>query len=1118
MNKPPLIDADARRRIVTELDRSLLVEAGAGSGKTHELAARMAAGVASGAYQIEQMAAVTFTRKAAAELRGRFQIALEQELAALAGPAPQAGRIQHALSNIERFFAGTIHAFCARLLRERPVEAGVAPGFTELDDAEDALLREQSWRDYRSQAQAAGDPAYLALDDAGIKGAQLAKAFERVCLYEEVDFPPGDAAVPDDQAGWKALEAFWAELSRYLPDPIDPETTCDTQKHAGPFARDWRFFSRTRRTPALLATLLAHWEFTPKIVQMRWSDNAAEKKRLARLIPELHQAFRDSTAGPFLTAWRQHVYGVCITVLTEARRVAAGERRRRNTLSFNDLLLRTADVLRSNAGVRHALQQKHRWLFVDEFQDTDPIQAEIMFLLAGEQEGADWRTVSIRPGALFVVGDPKQSIYRFRRADIDIYNEVRARLAGDDGRGVVTLTSNFRSVPRLCEWANEVFDGLFPKEANEHTPKFAPLAAVRTDEDGAQGLQAQGLFTLTIPPDSPDGVADEAARIARFVHAEVAAKRRTHGDFLVLTRKKKALQRFADAFEALQIPIEVSGGGGFNESPEVQRVSLLLMALTDPQDVVALVGVLRGALFGLSDRELFAFRQAGGWFDGWSARGERVRERRSAGERGWGPASEQEMTAKVVAALATLRRWHRWTRVLPAGAALERILDDSGYLARAATSPGGVEAGDLLHAIDRVRAVVESGFTLAEAAAALASWSKLDDDGPGESSEIESLPLESGRRDVVRLMNLHKAKGLEAPVVFLADPTGGYPPQVDVRIVRSRAGEGAHGATAQILGPQGFFQIVPESKSHWKMKPIAEPVGWAALEGEEFAYLEAEHTRLLYVAATRAKDVLVVSRWNKRGTRTFAWQEFEPHLDRIHAPELVVPATIRLPPPAKMDLSEAAAGKAMRHAEGLHTGAMRASWSAASVTAEAKRLPRVAADDVPADDPTRVMTEETPSRRADAGLAWGTLVHGLLEHAMRHPPATREDLRRLAMWLTVEEPALRTLIDRALDTVESVTRAEFWTVARASQESHEEAPFSVHETEGGLPRVVSGTIDLVYRAGDGWQIVDYKTDADGAGADLAARYASQIEAYGRAWGKVSGAPVTSSVVAARERP
>src|SRR5262245_15464319 len=171
----PIPDASDRDRIVAELDRNLLVEAGAGSGKTQKLADRMAAGIASGKYELGRMAAITFTRKAAAELRGRFQIALEEELGRTskassdaAGTEPRAARLRDALSNLERFFAGTIHSFCARLLRERPVESGVSPGFTELDDVEERLVREQSWRDYRSQAKASGDSDLLELVDAGI--------------------------------------------------------------------------------------------------------------------------------------------------------------------------------------------------------------------------------------------------------------------------------------------------------------------------------------------------------------------------------------------------------------------------------------------------------------------------------------------------------------------------------------------------------------------------------------------------------------------------------------------------------------------------------------------------------------------------------------------------------------------------------------------------------------------------------------------------------------------------------------------------------------------------------------------------------------------------------------
>ena len=231
----------------------------------------------------------------------------------------------------------------------------------------------------------------------------------------------------------------------------------------------------------------------------------------------------------------------------------------------------------------------------------------------------------------------------------------------------------------------------------------------------------------------------------------------------------------------------------------------------------------------VSDPQLFAYRQAGGYFGLFDE------------------LTAPEAAARPVAdALATLRRWHTWTRRLPAGAALDRILEESGFLALAAGSSGGVEAGDLLHAIDRVRAAVEAGFTLADSAEALTD---LDQ----ESTEVESLPLEPGRQDVVRLMNVHKAKGLEAAVVFLADPSGGFTPRVDVRVVRD-------GAT-----PHGYFPIVLGFESGGS-KLLAEPSDWARHEAEEARYLDAEASRLLYVAATRAKDMLVIGRWAKAST------------------------------------------------------------------------------------------------------------------------------------------------------------------------------------------------------------------------------------------------------------
>ncbi|MEO7189427.1 MAG: UvrD-helicase domain-containing protein [Vicinamibacterales bacterium] len=1085
-----LHDQPARDRIVADLRTNLLVEAGAGSGKTQKLAERMAAGVATGAYELECMAAVTFTRKAAAELRGRFQAALESERERTTDPA-RLTRIEHALGNLERFFAGTIHAFCARLLRERPIEAGVAPGFTELDDAEEALLRQRSWRDYRSQARAIGDPDVMELLDAGMTAKQLDRAFETVCVYEDVTFPAGHVPMPDAGPVWAATAHFWQTLHAMLPTTVDAASTCKTQERCARFQRLWRAHQGGRHDLPLLAELLKIWQSKPAVVQMYWERGVGKRAS------DLHGEFRDTTVLPFLTAWRQYLYGRCIALLIKGRDAARDERRRRNVLSFNDLLLTTAAVLRSNPEVRHALQQKYRWLLVDEFQDTDPVQAEIMFLLAADETRAsaasgqvesdqkDWRTVALRPGALFVVGDPKQSIYRFRRADIEIYNDVRERLRGAEGEGIVRLTANFRSVSGLCEWANTVFAGVFPAEPTPQSPMFAPLEPARE----AAAAPAIAVLDLADVGDPRRVSTEEADRVARYIRGEVDAGRRAFGDFLILTRKKKGLRPYAAALEVLHVPIEVTGAGAFDNSDEVRELALLLIALADPQDAVALVGVLRGRLFGLSDRALFDFRQAGGYFNLFCTTPDRT-----------APPADDAMA--VAAALEQLRTWHGWTRMLPAGAALERILADSGYLALAATSRGGVEAGDLLHAVDRVRAVVETGFTIAEAAEALAAWSGLDDEGVKESTEVDSLPLEPGRHDVVRLMNVHKAKGLEADVVFLVDPHGGYPSTADIRIVRD-------GADAR-----GYFQIVEETESFGK-KVLAEPPGWADHAAAEGLFLDAELERLMYVAATRAKDLLVVGVCPPSGKYKPAWPTLTKHL--ATAPKLAVPAAVTAPVADTVDLSRTAADVALAASEAAHTNARHPSWQATSVTSEIKRLPKFTIDVADEDDPTRTVVPNTPSHRADAGQAWGTLVHGLLEHAMRYPHATTDDLRRLALWLIVDEPPLRTVIDQAVATAQAVCASDALAAARVAVERHEEIPFAVARADRGQPPVVvSGTIDLAYRTGDEWRIVDYKTDVDTAATAASATYDAQVKAYSDAWERVTRAVVTTTVVPARD--
>ena len=1039
MNNAPLQDADARAAIRQDLGRNLLVEAGAGSGKTQSLAGRMVEAAAAGLCRVDEIAAVTFTKKAAAELRGRFRLELERQIAREKDPA-RLERLRSALIDAERMFAGTIHSFCARLLRERPVEAGLAPGFREIEEAEDGIIRRRAWREFVELALSRRSPELAALRETGVKPADLDKAFATVCEYPDVTFPPGDAPIPDARPAWAALDRFWEDLGQLCP-PVKEDSTCKVQELMQSFGLGYRHADRRRA--AVLPRLLGAWAGSSvKVTQKCWDSKGKQAK-------ELVERFQENTVRPFLQHWREYVYRVCLTLLTQAREDAAAQRRRGALLNFTDLLLSASRLLREDLAVRESLQQRYRFLFVDEFQDTDPIQLELLFLLASEPgSGADWTKAALRPGALFLVGDPKQSIFRFRRADIEMYQQARRRIEETGGR-VVPLTSCFRSGEGLCTWANGVFAQVLPAVATPEQPSFERLD-VPLEKKNSTGEVLRLSHGADV--EKNDLETADAEAIASIIRAQIDSGKRTAGDFLILTRRKKGrLEPYADALERARVSYEVSGSGSLLESPYVQTMAALLYALTHPDDGIALVGALRGPCFGLSDPDVYGYKTSGGAFN-------------------LNVPPDEKLGGPVQAAMAQLRGWRQLTRRLPAGAAIELILEQSGLLAAAAaSSAGGGEAGKLVYAQDRIRAACETGMTLGDAVEALEQL-EADD-------ESDAPVLESGRQDVVRLMNLHKAKGLEGKVVFLADPLAGVTPRADLRIVRE-------GAAAR-----GYFPIT-KSKGDWGSETLAEPAGWAGYEEEELRFVAAEETRLLYVAATRAREMLVVSEWlGKGGRATRPWAPLQPFLATrrpIAAPEWPVERFFGRP-----DLTPAARSAAAEERKVRYELITPPNFQTIAISSMAEHSGNYADVDAAA-DPT--------------GRDWGSLIHLLLEHAVMNLESSRQELEAVARWHCAGQPVERA-IGEALDVIGRVRTSPFWDRVRQAEERLVEVPLAALQDAGAeIPTIARGIIDLALKCSEGWYIIDYKSDV--AGMDqLVESYGGQVRAYAALWSRIVGQPV-----------
>jgi len=1102
-----MIDQAARDRIVQDLGTTFLVEAGAGSGKTKSLVDRMVAILATGRAPIETLAAVTFTRKAAAELRGRFQVALERARLAERDPAVR-DRLDAALTGLERAFIGTIHSFCVRLLRERPVEAGIDPDFRELEDHEDRILLERSWDEYQVRARLQNEDALRGLEEAGLAPADLEPAFATLAAFPDVRPAPGRADPPEYGPVREALDALVDLAARLVPRDR-PEKGRDGLQNI--FVRLFRRrrnigFGDGRRLMESVELVDKDLGFMPS----RWPEKADGRRLL-----DVAERFREEIARPALASWREFRHERALAYLVPAVAFYAERRRAEARLNFQDQLMLAARLLRDNPEVRRYFRRRFHPILVDEFQDTDPIQAEILFLLTGTPETeTDWTRLAPAPGSLFLVGDPKQSIYRFRRADIDIYNLVKARIEASGG-ATLALSANFRSLGAIADWINPLFDpgrgGAFRAAADAYQAGYMPLRTVRT---GA-GQSLTGVRKVTVPA-VPHHRRDEitafdAARVAGFIAWSLAGHLRLDdgrggersaepGDFLVLFRTKDRMSRYARALEELGIPFEIAGSDAFAENAEIGEIMNLLRALDDPDDPVATVAVLRGLFFGLSDQDLVAHRAGGGGFCYLADDG-------AAG------------TPRVRGAFAALRAWRDLTAKVPPSVALETLIQDTGLLAFLVTAEmGRSRAGNVLKLIEVLRGRENEDMTsFAAAVAFLDEWIGV--------LPVEEMSLTPGHRNAVRLMNLHKAKGLEAAVVWLANPAGpgGFEPDRHVRRIGG--------------SPLGHFRFT-RPIGH-QVKTISHPAGWEESAAEEMKYERAEEDRLMYVAATRARDLLVVSGYAGDLKAKKAWGLLDAGLTGVE--ELPEGPSVQGPgypgaAPSRKRRSAVKPDEAAKGREGVRrrmAGASRATTLRETVTSLARR------------------GGEAPEW-AKGGLGlWGSEVHVILKSlaAAWSDPVPDEALVRMSRDVLAAAGRNPADAEALAAHVAAIVRSSFWARAMRAGRRLYEVPFSVRVGPAdpdypdiraavgpvpvsggrpvvavdGAPVVLSGAVDLVFREEDGWIIADYKTDRWPAGLEKAAasdrekalaalvdHYRPQVALYSRLWARFTGEAVKES--------
>ncbi len=1041
-------DQAARERIRTGLDQTLFVEAGAGTGKTTALVCRVGELVVTGTAGLpRELAAITFTEAAAAELRDKVREQLEDDTQRLDLSDVERARVRAFLADIDEVTVTTLHGFASRLLGEFPLEAGLPPGFEVEDDTSASVRFDRRWDDLVDDLHA--DPALrpalargLALRLPLKRLAEVARVFDD--NWDRLGPPraPTELAAVDIAPILSALDDALAEASA-CRDPDDK--LLDHLEHlARPVRRELALLAELDDADALLAALVRSERLSSSNgTQGAWGDR---KDVVAEALKVAEQARLD-----LVHDHRQEVVEVLVDRLRRFALDGAEDRRHRGQVSYHDLLVRARDVLRSDREVRTALAGRYRHLLIDEFQDTDPIQIEIAALLAGADPSlppGDWDEIEVVPGKLFFVGDPKQSIYRFRRADIALY--ARAHQAFD--AEVVRLVENFRSVPDVLAWVNQVFGEIIADDGDAQ-PAYVDLSPHRADHDGPPAvIVVGGPAEGGSIGDLREVEATELARLIRRMRAERWEVGRTeraplrYDDVALLVPTRTPLAQIERALEADGIPYRIESRSLIFRTDEVRELLAVLAAVDDPADQVALVTALRSPGLACSDAELAQWRLGGG---AWDLRHEPP------------PGFEDHAVARAFAHLAELHEARDW---LPVSDLVARVVRERRLveltLARRRPRDHWRRYRFLT---DAARAFVEVGGTsLVE----FVAWVTAQAD---EGADRLETVVREADDDAVRIMTVHGSKGLEFPVVVLA----GLNAERDNRhpIV-------AWGAD----GPEVRFGNA--NQGYW------ETAGYDVVRQADKRFDEAEQRRLLYVAATRAQDHLVVSLHHRPGNTPSHASLLYGQCDACaglyeqlaDAEPLLVDADGAPTPSGPVEPDDAATR-----------------W----VAARAALLDRVRASGVVTpsglDHDEEVPRAEEDRRvpgRGEGGTARGRAVHAVLQ-SVTLPGAA--DLDALAALHAADE-GLAGRDQEVAALARSVLATGVLARAGSAPRSWRELAV-VTEVDG---RLVEGFVDLAFERDDGaLVVVDYKTDLEVAPD----RYRRQVAAYALALTRITGREV-----------
>ncbi len=1097
---PPLVDSTDRERAVTDVATNLVVTAGAGTGKTSLMVERVLWLVLAEGTPLTELAVITFTEKAASELVERLERSLDRVLelsstppdleAAAANRPDEASRVsarlgeshraevvqraRAALSVLERASVGTIHAFVAEILRRHARPAGIDPAFrVDSEGMAFADLFADAWRAFVDETlDAPLDPnssSGAAWSDllAEFTVRQIEETARELCRFG-VPLSVIDGEATECQL--RLARSIIADLRARLAAIEDEVATADRVRpaflqHVAALGEILETAHRDGSMPDAQALAVLRRSVSPGS-KSNLRDRDSVQKEVERVLKTARHLVDCDPALP-------RRFGA---LLEEFCREFRREYVRRGWMTFDGIIAAGRDLLLEHPDVRRAESSRFRQILIDEFQDTDPAQYDIVFALAGRGAAREIYEPALEPGMLFIVGDAKQSIYRFRGADMTAY----ARAVDDvcAARGdVLTLRANFRSRPGVVDPLNDLFAEVFasaPPRRRELDPPFEDLSAVR-EASPEPSIEIWTVGPHTVSAD--DRRRFEARAIAAWI-AEEMRRGRPAREIAILFRALTEVNIYLRALRDSDIPYVVEGGRGFFERYEVELLLTVLRAILHPADAVALVSCLRSPIGGVPDPEL-------------------ARYARSTNPAFWHLDAEPDAArfphlSRALDAFRAFAREHANGDIVELAFA---ALDELPLRAAMAASYGGAQrVANLEKAVLHIAELGREG-----------TWrddeilDRIERSDALEQQETES-PLADESLDAVRVLSIHKSKGLEWPVVILPELSRAQvpPPRKSIAIARvlPKRDEGDESDR------DGFAALAFSMGERRTPASVWQPL-------EEAEQDAAEEKRLLYVAATRAAERLVLAigggaRLKGGGVdalRTWGYDAGAAFAgDPLRLRDGVTHRRIENPEPVPITRGEWVLPAAVKAAV--------TESRAASLALGSHLAAEFAAPSATVSDDSR---ERATDVSAEVARHVGRALHLLLE---RWPPGKDADWLRANVLSAVRatETAPREIERRVARLIRGILdRAPERELDRiAAIPSHlREIPLLLRDASG---QRWDGAIDAVLEENDQIEILDYKTDPEADAHELAARYRPQMAVYAEGIESALGARPRESFV------